>query len=249
MQILGLRFSVLDEIDSTNNYAMQLIENNQARHGDVWYARYQSQGKGQRGKQWQSEKDKNIHLSIVLKADEISISNTFYLLAAMALAARNFFAKYVYDDKKVKLKWPNDIYWGDIKAGGILIENKINGQNWQWSVVGFGININQEVFEGQISNKAISLKMITGIDFNVEELARELSNEAYAMYSIFLAGEYQQILKQYNSHLYKRSEKVRLKKKNVGFVAEIVGVNNAGKLLAKNGMLQEFDFGEVSWEL
>lgn len=247
MQILGTHMHVLQETDSTNNYAMQMIEQNSAKHGDAWLAIHQTQGKGQRGKQWVSEKGKNITLSIAVKIDSAGITEQFYFLAAMALAARSLFARYVYEADKVKLKWPNDVYWGDIKAGGILIENKISGQNWKWAVVGFGINVNQEEFETSFSKKAVSLKMIRGVEFDVETLAQELCTEADKWFQIFEDKDYQKILQEYNQHLYKKGEKVRLKK-DTFFEAEVIGVNSDGELMVKTDMLESFGFGEIEWD-
>lgn len=249
MQILGQHFTVLDEIDSTNNYAMQMIDKGCASHRDAWLAKYQTKGKGQRGKHWHSEKGKNILLTIVLNTDTASISDQFYLSSAMALAARKLFANYVYVDEKVKIKWPNDIFWGDIKAGGLLIENKIIGQYWQWAIVGFGININQQEFDDNTVKKAVSLKMIRGTEYHVEQLAKELCEEVDRMYGLFFEKDFQKILQEYNHYLYKRGEVVKLRKGNILFEGEIVGVNSSGKLMVKTSMLEEFDFGEIDWEL
>ncbi len=248
MQILSRHLTILDETDSSNNYAMRMIDDSAAQHGDAWLALHQTAGKGQRGKKWQSEKGKNILLSIALRLDTI-VTEQFYLSAAMALAARNFFSRHVYTDEKVKLKWPNDIFWGDIKAGGMLIENKIIGQKWDWAVVGFGININQEDFDQHFPKKAVSLKMIRGVDFDIAELAEELYTDVEKYYTLFEQEEYQKLLNEYNNYLYKKGQTVRFKKNNISFDGEVIGVNNTGKLMIKTSMLEEFDFGEIEWEV
>lgn len=248
MQIFSRQLTILDEADSTNNYAMQQIDDGIASHGQAWSARYQTAGKGQRGKKWQSEKDMNILLSVALQPNT-PLSEQFYLSAAMALAARTFFSRHVYADEKVKLKWPNDIFWGDIKAGGMLIENKIIGQKWTWAVVGLGINVNQEEFQSSMPYKAVSLKMIRGVDFDVPKLTAELLDDVEKYYQLFEEEEYQKILNEYNHYLYKKGQRVRFKKENISFEGEVIGVNNMGKLMIKTAMLEEFDFGELEWEL
>lgn len=248
MQIFSRQLTILDEADSTNNYAMQQIDDGKANHGEAWAARYQRAGKGQRGKKWQSEKDKNILLSVALQPDA-PVSEQFYLSAAMALAARAFFSRHVYTDEKVKLKWPNDIFWGDIKAGGMLIENKIIGQKWTWAVVGLGINVNQEEFQSNMPYKAVSLKMIRGVDFDVPKLTAELYEDVEKYFQLFQEEEYQKILNEYNHYLYKKGQNVRFKKENISFEGEVIGVNNMGKLMIKTSMLEEFDFGELEWEM
>ncbi|MEP6701314.1 MAG: biotin--[acetyl-CoA-carboxylase] ligase, partial [Bacteroidota bacterium] len=111
-------FIELQSVDSTNNYARQLIE--QARlpdrqeadlHGTTVFAHEQIAGKGQRGKVWASEKDMNIALSMLIKPQPLLVTQQFQLSACAAVAAHEFFMKYAGDESKIK--WPNDIYWQD----------------------------------------------------------------------------------------------------------------------------------------
>ena len=106
-------------------------------------------GKGQRGKIWTSEKDANIILSIVINPEPLQLSQQFQLSACVAVAVNDFFTKYA--GMQTKIKWPNDLYWQDRKAGGILIENIVSTHqliinNWEWAIIGIGININQTSF-------------------------------------------------------------------------------------------------------
>ena len=139
----GSFFTILDTVDSTNNYAMARIDDGLAKHGMVWFANEQTAGKGQRGKEWASEKGKNIAMSLVLSPEQLKLTSQFHLSAAVALACFEFLSGYI--DGEAKIKWPNDLFWRDRKAGGILIENKLQGKTWKWAVVGIGININQEI--------------------------------------------------------------------------------------------------------
>ena len=164
-------FTILDTVDSTNNYAMATINDGLAKHGMAWFANEQTAGKGQRGKNWASEKEKNIAMSLVLEPEKLKISSPFHLSAVVALACFEFLSGYI--DGETKIKWPNDLFWRDRKAGGVLIENKMQGKTWKWAVVGSGININQIFFDKNLLN-AVSLKQITGRTFNVVDLANEL---------------------------------------------------------------------------
>ncbi|HRF27627.1 MAG TPA: biotin--[acetyl-CoA-carboxylase] ligase, partial [Ferruginibacter sp.] len=123
-------FQVLDTIDSTNNYAMGQIHAGLAHHGSAWMAREQFSGKGQRGKTWESEPGRNIALSICLNPGAAYHPNPFLFSARLAIICRDFVQTLVPD--KVKIKWPNDIYIGDRKAGGLLVENIYQGQSWKW---------------------------------------------------------------------------------------------------------------------
>ncbi len=164
MLIASKKLIILEEVDSTNNYAMAMVQKGLAKSGNAVFAMSQRAGKGRRGSTWQSEKGKNILLSILTQMQWLPVQQQFQLIIAAALACHDFFIKYT--NKNIKIKWPNDIFINDRKAGGILIENVIKGNLWQWSVIGIGLNINQQAFE---RNKfsATSLKQITGKNYDV----------------------------------------------------------------------------------
>jgi BirA family transcriptional regulator, biotin operon repressor / biotin---[acetyl-CoA-carboxylase] ligase len=237
-------FTILDTVDSTNNYAMQQAHNGLAKHGMAWFAAAQTAGKGQRGKNWTSEKGKNIAISLVLVPEQLKITNPFHLSAVVAVACFEFLKQYAGDE--IKIKWPNDLFWRDRKAGGILIENKFQGKDWKWAVVGIGININQTVF-GKDLNNAVSLKQITGKTFDAVALAKEL--HALLMKNVSAVTAPDEILQQYNQHLYKINELVTLRKSGVKFDTVIKEVSAQGKLVTVDAIEREFDFGEVEWVL
>jgi BirA family transcriptional regulator, biotin operon repressor / biotin---[acetyl-CoA-carboxylase] ligase len=237
-------FTILDTVDSTNNYAMASIDDGLAKHGMAWFANEQTAGKGQRGKDWASEKGKNIAMSLVLNPGQLKLTSQFHLSATVALACFEFLSGYM--DDETKIKWPNDLFWRDRKAGGILIENKFQGKSWKWVVVGIGININQTVFDKSLAN-AVSLKQITGKTFNPVDLAKEL--QALLMKKLQEALGLEKILEEYNQHLYKINELVTLKKSGIKFDTVIKEVSTHGKLVTVDAIEREFDFGEVEWVL
>jgi BirA family biotin operon repressor/biotin-[acetyl-CoA-carboxylase] ligase len=110
-------FVELQSVDSTNNYARKLIHDKLAQHGMAIFSHEQVAGKGQRGKIWFSEKDANILLSILLKPGPLQLSQQFRLSACMAVTVYDFFQKYA--GEATAIKWPNDLYWQDRKAGDI----------------------------------------------------------------------------------------------------------------------------------
>jgi BirA family transcriptional regulator, biotin operon repressor / biotin---[acetyl-CoA-carboxylase] ligase len=286
---IGRPFIELESVDSTNKYAMALI--NEARlpdrqglikHGMAFFAHEQTAGKGQRGKGWITEKSANIILSVLIQPAGFTINDQFKLSACIAVAVHQFFSKYAGDhtistesieesalkrtikantknsakDFKTTIKWPNDIYWQDRKAAGILIENVIGsgtaeqnpytGSNWQWAVAGIGININQTVFAPQLHNP-VSLKQITGKNFDPVQLAKELCVILNENYNELLSNNFENIFNYYLQHLYKKDEKVKFKKDTRVFEAVVKGVSKTGKLIVQHSIEEEFDFGEVEW--
>jgi BirA family biotin operon repressor/biotin-[acetyl-CoA-carboxylase] ligase len=243
-------FTILDTVDSTNNYAMQQAQDGLAKHGRAWFANEQTAGKGQRGKNWAGEKGKNIALSLVLEPEQLHagpcghITNQFHLSAAVALVCFEFLKQHAGDE--IKIKWPNDLFWRDRKAGGVLIENKFQGNAWKWAVAGMGININQTGFDKDLRN-AVSLKQITGKTFDTVALAKEL--HILVMKKLAEALTLYEILQQYNQHLYKINELVTLRKAGVKFETVIKEVSTQGKLITVDAIEREFDFGEVEWVL
>ncbi len=240
----GSFFNILETVDSTNNYAMARIDEGLAKHGMAWFAREQTAGKGQRGRQWTSEKDKNIALSLVVEPGTLKITNQFQLSAVVALSCFEFLSRFT--DDETRIKWPNDLFWRDRKAGGILIENKFQGEKWKWSVVGIGININQVVFDRSLL-QAVSLKQITGKTFDVVSLAKQL--QEHVMKRLEENQSQAKIMQQYNEHLYKINQLVTLRKGGIKFDTVIKEVSASGRLVTVDAIEREFDFGEVEWVL
>ncbi|MBL0181220.1 MAG: biotin--[acetyl-CoA-carboxylase] ligase [Chitinophagaceae bacterium] len=239
-------FRILDTVDSTNNYAMDMVHAGLANHGMAWFANEQTAGKGQRGKTWKTEKGKNIAMSLVLQPEQFNAGPQFYLSAAIALACFDFFSAYAGDETKIK--WPNDLYWCDRKAGGILIENIYHGKAWKWAVVGTGININQTGFDATLQNP-VSLKQITGKEFDAIALAKELYEGLMQNISLLNTGRADEILERYNSSLYKKNEKVVLIEKGEKIETVIKAVSAEGRLITSGTTERAFDFGEVEWVL
>ena len=215
----------------------------------AFFAHDQKAGKGQRGKSWQSLKGANIALSIVIKPQPLLLTQQFQLSACVAVAIQEFFMKYAGD--ATKIKWPNDLYWQDRKAGGILIENLVGiGEleigNWQWSIIGIGININQTSFGADLPNP-VSLKQITGKNFDALELARELCTKLEFYYRKLLKNGFEKIYEEYLSCLYKRNETVKLKKDNRVFEALIKSVTPTGQLIIQHAIEESIEFGNVEW--
>ena len=243
---IGQPFVELVTVDSTNIYAMDHLQANLAAHGTVFFAHSQTAGKGQHGKQWITEPGANIAMSVILDCSFLSLSRQFPLSVMVSLACYDLFSAYA--GEETFIKWPNDIYWRDRKAGGILIESQVRGNIWQAAVAGLGLNLNQTRFPKTVQNP-VSLKQITGKDFNTIALAHELCGHLQQRYLQLQNGGEALMLIEYNSHLYKKGQEVKLKKGAVVFTGTVSGVSANGELMVKGAMEESFRFGEIEWVL
>ncbi|HEY1114120.1 MAG TPA: biotin--[acetyl-CoA-carboxylase] ligase [Chitinophagaceae bacterium] len=240
---IGSHFIELQQVDSTNNYATGLVHAGMAQGGTVVFTHEQTKGKGQRTKTWKSQKGANILMSVVIQPRPLPLTQGFLLSMATANAVHRFFRPLAGSETKVK--WPNDLYWRDRKAGGILIENIIHGTEWHYAIVGIGININQVEFPG-LKAKAVSLRQITGKEYDVLALARQLCRHLQQCYAL-LESHPHVIREEYHEHLYKLDETVRLKQDGRVFDATIKGVTPLGDLVTFSTIEERFSVGEVEW--
>jgi BirA family biotin operon repressor/biotin-[acetyl-CoA-carboxylase] ligase len=248
---IGAPFIELQQVDSTNNYATALAHAGMAGHGTAVLAAHQTAGKGQRHKGWSAAPGANITLSLLLAPYQLtgsgiaplSAAGAFRFSMAIALGAQRFFAAYAGEETFVK--WPNDLYWRDRKAGGILIENILSGDQWKWAVAGLGININQTDF-GALAPRAVSLRQITGREWNVKELALALCASIEETLEQ-LCRDPASIAADYHAVLFGLGDVVRLRKENRVFAAEVLGVSDEGALRVRHGVEEEFRVGEVEW--
>lgn len=232
-------FNILEQTESTNNYAMQQLHAGIAGHGSAWFARFQSQGKGQRGKQWISKPDESILLSVCIQPPTQFRPQQFHFNALVATTCAEFLENVI--NGPVQLKWPNDLYWRDRKAGGILIENTLQGSIWKWAVIGIGLNVNQENFEG-LNKAAVSVYQLTGKKLDPTILAQQLHEAILDAFENCPHND--DILQTYNEKLYMRNEKVVLKQGENKFETIVRGVKEDGELMTDEG---NYRFGDVEW--
>ncbi|MGZ3922747.1 MAG: biotin--[acetyl-CoA-carboxylase] ligase [Flavisolibacter sp.] len=240
---IGQPFIELLTVESTNNYAMGLARAAMAQHGAVVFTHEQTKGKGQRSKVWESAKHLNLALSALVEPEALHALPQFSLSMAAAVASHQLVSNFIKDD--VTIKWPNDIYWRDRKAAGILIENIWQAGKWKFAVIGIGLNVNQTDF-GELGNRAVSLKQITGKEFELLNLAKELCAILDEKYRL-LSSSPSLIAEQYKSYLYKLHQPVKLKKGRRVFEATFIDVNAKGQMVVENGVEESFSVGDVEW--
>jgi BirA family biotin operon repressor/biotin-[acetyl-CoA-carboxylase] ligase len=223
---------------------MQQVHARLATPGTAYFAHEQYQGKGQRNKQWQTEKGQNLILSVVIRPPHQDPAINFPLSAATALACYDFFHRYAGDETAIK--WPNDLYWRDRKAGGILIENAIRGGLWEFAVIGMGININQTSFDPALTNP-VSLKQITGKSYDAITLAKELCSCLGSRLDQLEKGSFLPLLEEYNQVLFGKNQDRRFRCGIENFHGRVRSVTEGGELEIENGDLRTFRFGEIEW--
>lgn len=224
---------------------MEQVNKGGVTPGSAWFAMLQTAGKGQRGKQWLSPPGENIMLTIALQPGMLPLSRQFMLSVTVALAACDWFSRHAGDETGIK--WSNDLYWRDRKAGGILIENVLRGNTWQYAITGIGVNINQTVFPEHLPNP-VSLKQITGKTWDAIELSRELCSCLEARLDTLHPANFNSLLSDYKSKLFRMEQSGLYCINDEYFEGVIKDVLPNGKLcLEKEGGILELGFGEVEF--
>ena len=238
---------ILDEVESTNNYANQLILSDTAEEGTIVLTQFQKKGRGQFGNKWESEAGKNMLATIILYPQVLNAEKQFVLSKIVSLSLVEFLKN---KTDNVSVKWPNDIYIENKKIAGILIENSIKGNNLYSSVLGIGMNLNQEEFLSDAPNP-ISLKQITGEEYDIENVAVEILEYILKWYKKIETGNFYEIDSAYFSHLFRNGECAKYSKDGNIFEARIIGIGKFGQLQLekKDGTVEEFMFKEVEFIL
>lgn len=157
-----------DEINSTNVFLYDKMSEKTDIADTVVVAAHQTAGRGMDKNHWESDAGKNLLFSIALNVNFLEAENQFKISQAVSVAIVETLSQFI-DNQQLYIKWPNDIYFGDKKLAGMLIQNTIEGRMMGVSIIGIGLNVNQMQFSKDIPNP-ISLKMISDKDFNPEDL-------------------------------------------------------------------------------
>ena len=187
----------LDSIDSTNDEARRRILT--LDNLSVLSALEQTGGRGQRENKWHSEPNQNLTFSIVLKNPPVKAADQFIISEITAVTLVSFLAEHGIE---ADIKWPNDIYVGDRKICGILIENSLRGEWIQHSIIGIGLNVNQKAFSDDLPNP-ISMAQATGREFDREEVLQTVATSLMARYEQLREGGAKELQADYHQRLYR----------------------------------------------
>lgn len=217
----------IPEIDSTNRYAEELIDDQILPEGSLILTHKQTKGIGQADNVWESEPNKNLTVTIVLYPSFLEVSDQFLLTVVVSLSVADVVNFYV-NDAATRIKWPNDIYYNHHKIAGILIKNHIIGNTISASIAGVGLNINQSVFHN--APLATSLKIITGKEFNINEVLSKW-HDRVAYYYSELKNHPNNLLDEYLSRMYLKDTSVEYTIRHQSVNATIKGVDQYGQLV------------------
>ena len=217
---------LLQTTPSTNSYLSDLISQGAFPHGYCVCSRFQSAGRGQAGNVWESAEGENLLFSLLLHTHKFPLDRQFLLSEVVSIAICRFLSRYRIS---ARIKYPNDIFVGDKKIAGILIENRIVGKAMQYSIVGIGLNVNQEAFM-QNRASATSMRSITGERYHIDALLQSLRHEILDRVDGFSIENKSECKELYFSLLYRRDGYYPYEADGVRFDAKIVDIADDGML-------------------
>ena len=243
---VGQNLVSLKEVDSTNTFLKNILSNSKpVPDGTVIMAETQYAGRGQRDNTWHAEPGKNLTFSLLLKPGFLSAQQQFDLTRAISLGVYD--ALYPLLRDSLKIKWPNDIYYGDKKLGGMLIENILKGSQIKSAIIGIGVNVNQENFPDNATN-ATSIKKILQRDYELKNILAEICNHIEAYYLHLKAGRFEYVRNIYLSRLYWLNEERQFKSNGQVFEGVIKNVKDNGLLVIDQmGGEQAYNLKEIEF--
>lgn len=245
--LIGSKIIRLQSVESTNNYVIGSMKEKNYAEGTLIITNEQYAGKGLGQNSWESQPGKNLTFSFVIYPRFLPPARQFMLNMFTSLAVYDFISRRV-NNERTNIKWPNDVYIDDGKVCGILINNSIKGNTFEHVVIGIGVNINQEIFKSDAPNP-VSLKQITGKEYNPEECLSKLIDRLNNRYLQLVNNQFDALNTDYHHVLYRKDEFHYFRENKITFKGKIKGVNEFGKLMmhAQDGRYREFDFKEIEF--
>ena len=236
------RYHFLEETTSTNDEA----RNPRYEHGDAICAERQTAGRGQRGHTWSSEEGRNLMFSLVWEPRFLPVSEQFLLSEAVALALTDLFGGYGID---ARIKWTNDIYVGDKKLVGILIEHSYSGPTLARTIAGIGINVNQRAFDPALPNP-VSMAVASGRTFDRREVLESFHACCMGRYGQLVRGEKAALQEEYRKRMYRLGETHPYRRPDGTLVEAVLeGVRPSGELILRHadGTRHAYLFREIEF--
>lgn len=240
-------FIHLEETGSTNSYFKLLREKGNVDAFTVATAEYQSAGRGQRGNFWESERTRNLTFSIYIRPAFLLAKKQFLLSQIISLSIKEELDRYA---TGFCIKWPNDIYHNEQKICGILIENNLTEDRISESIIGIGVNINQQIFNSTAPNP-VSLRKITGDEYDREMILKHILCRFYDYYRMLEKESLTELANKYHKALFRKEGFHLFSDKNGKFSAKTQRVEPDGTLvlLDTKGCERNYNFKEVSFIL
>lgn len=242
--MIGQNRIFLESVDSTNTHLLRMLENERLAGGTLIHAGFQTAGRGADNSNWESEAGSNLTFSFVLYPDFLAAEAQFALNKFISLGIADFLSDHI--SRQVKIKWPNDIYVDQNKIAGILVQNGIRGNSFQFSIIGIGLNVNQLEFSPAAS-RPVSMRMVTGKNYDLEEILDQLCQALDRRYSQLASGGMKALDEDYLHLLYRYGEVADYEIGGERCQARISGISKYGRLvleISKEKIL-ECDMKEV----
>jgi BirA family transcriptional regulator, biotin operon repressor / biotin---[acetyl-CoA-carboxylase] ligase len=234
---------VLSEIESTNSYALQAVQAGKMGHGSVVQALHQTAGRGQREHTWQNEPGKDLLVSIVVEPQQYGITNVVLLNMAVCVSLHEVLRTKC---PNVSIKWSNDIYVGNNKISGVLIENTWRGENWNYAVIGIGLNINS-IKHNKKGLQATGILVEANEELDITDVRNEVLKALHKNLE-HCRVDTNTIRHEYNKYLKDKDGEVEFEIDGKLTIATVKSVSADGKLgLEIDGEMKKFAFGEVKW--
>lgn len=238
----GRQLVFVPECHSTNSLASELASKSVLSEGSVIITSNQTAGRGQRGNTWETAAGMNLTFSILLKPTFLSLKSQFYLTIVTSLAVVDFLKEQPI--KEVKIKWPNDILASKKKICGILIENSVQQETIHQSIVGIGLNINQDSFS---SSSATSLAIVAKKTFDLNDALNSLLEKFEKRYLQLRGGKLAELKSEYLENLFGFGKSQSFISNGKEFEGTIEGVDETGELkVSDNGIVSSFKLKEIA---
>lgn len=250
MATIGSEIIRLKEVGSTNSFLMDRLSREKLKEGTVVIADYQTAGRGTDGSKWESGQGQNLTFSFILYPTFLAPEAQFYLNKIISLGLSDLVRELLPKRDTIRIKWPNDIYIGNEKVAGTLIQNGLKGSSFDFSIIGIGLNVNQESFPGDATNP-VSLKTKAHSDFDLEDIFSRVLTKLEFRLNQLIQGALQEIDKEYLDRLYRFQQLAGYIYDGKSIQAKITGVNRFGQLVLEipGEKIIECDLKEVKFEL
>ena len=222
---LGKNLVYVPQCHSTNTLATELSQKAETPEGTLIITNYQMAGRGQRGSSWEAAPGENLTFSLILKPNFLQAQNQFQLNQAFSLGVLDYVKTRLNED--IKVKWPNDVMVQEKKLCGILFENQISGNELRHSIVGIGLNVNQQSFQYPTAG---SLSLFSQRTYSLALELEALLQHLESRYVMLKEEKHEKLKAEYLQNLYRMGETHRFRNHEMEFEGMISGVDEVGRL-------------------
>ena len=241
--MIDFKIIKLDAIDSTNDWLKEKFLQGNCIEGDLVWVNDQTNGRGQRDNRWISAAGKNLTFSLFKVFGKLLVRDQFLINCSVTLAILMALKEINIPD--LSLKWPNDILSGNKKIGGVLIENFVRGERFSGTIVGVGLNVNQDNFD--LFPKASSILMLTQKEQHLDELLKRILEKFNDFFEQCKSENKIELINQYQANLYMKDQWVVFENSDSTLKGKIKGINSKGKIKIEkeNGTVEYFSGGSL----